>query len=117
MTELRPWKHPMRWYRYEDVSKSFRIGRLERELQMVQLSATGCSCIAILWVSLVSFAAITLCVASQRVFIVVVVVVVVVVYFVIDSIRKILDIPSYKHSLSDLFCVFISISFPFLSLV
>jgi hypothetical protein len=35
---------------------------------MVQLSAT--SCIAILWVSLVSFAAITLCVASQWVFII-----------------------------------------------
>jgi hypothetical protein len=33
---------------YEDVSKSFRTGRLERELQMVQLSATTCSCIAIL---------------------------------------------------------------------
>jgi hypothetical protein len=33
---------------YEDVSKSFRTGRLERELQMVQLSATKCSCIAIL---------------------------------------------------------------------
>jgi hypothetical protein len=33
----------------------------------------------------VSFAAITLCVASQRVFIVVVVVVLVLVYFVIDS--------------------------------
>jgi hypothetical protein len=48
---------------YEDVSKSFRTGRLERELQMVQLSW-----IAILWVSLVSIAAITLCVASQRVF-------------------------------------------------
>jgi hypothetical protein len=56
---------------YEGVSKSFRTGRLERELQMVQLSATGWSCIAILWVSLVSFAAITICVASQRVFIVV----------------------------------------------
>jgi hypothetical protein len=37
----------------------------ERELQMVQLSATRCSCIAILGVILVSFAAITLCVASQ----------------------------------------------------
>jgi hypothetical protein len=36
----------------------------------------------------VSFAAITLCVASQRVFIVVV-------YFVIDSVRKLLDKPSY----------------------
>jgi hypothetical protein len=34
---------------------------------MVQLEATRYSCIAILWVSLVSFAAITLCVASQRV--------------------------------------------------
>jgi hypothetical protein len=34
--------------KYEVVSKSFRTGRLERELQMVQLSATRCSCIAIL---------------------------------------------------------------------
>jgi len=33
---------------YEGVSKSFRTGRLERELQMVRLSATKCSCIAIL---------------------------------------------------------------------
>jgi hypothetical protein len=56
---------------YQGVSKSVRTGRLERELQMVQLSATKCNCIAISWVSLVSFAAITLCVASQRVFIVV----------------------------------------------
>jgi hypothetical protein len=46
-------------------------GRLERELQMVQLSATMCSCIAILWFSLVRFAAITLYIASQRVFIIV----------------------------------------------
>jgi hypothetical protein len=37
----------------------------------------------------VSFAAITLCVTSQRVFIIVVV------YFVIDSVRKLLDTPSY----------------------
>jgi hypothetical protein len=37
----------------------------------------------------VSFAAINLCVASQRVFIVVSV------YFVIDSVRKLLDTPSY----------------------
>jgi hypothetical protein len=36
----------------------------------------------------VSFAAITLCVASQRVFIFVV-------YFVIDSVRKLLDTASY----------------------
>jgi hypothetical protein len=53
------------------VSRSFRTGRLERVLQMVQPSAIRCSCIAILWVSLVSFAAITLCVASQRVFVVI----------------------------------------------
>jgi hypothetical protein len=39
----------------------------------------------------VSFAAVTLYVASQRVFIVVVVVV----YFVIDSVRKLLDTNSY----------------------
>jgi hypothetical protein len=73
---------------YEAVSKSFRTGRLERELQTVQLSATRCSCIAILWVILVSFAAITLCVASQRVF--------VFVYFVIDSVRKLLNTSSYS---------------------
>jgi hypothetical protein len=46
---------------------------------MVQLSATRCTYIAILWASLVSFAAITLCVASQRVF------VIVVVYFVMTQ--------------------------------
>jgi hypothetical protein len=45
----------------------------------------------------VIFAAITLCVASQRVF-VVVVVVVVVVYFVIDLVQKLLDAPSYLLS-------------------
>jgi hypothetical protein len=56
---------------YKGVSKSFRTGRLKRELQTVQLSAIRCSYIAILYVSLVSFAAITLCVASGRVFIVV----------------------------------------------
>jgi hypothetical protein len=50
---------------YGDVSKSFRTGHLERELQMVQLSATRCSSIAILWVSLVSFAVITLCVKNR----------------------------------------------------
>jgi uncharacterized membrane protein len=47
----------------------------------------------------VSFAAITLCVASQRVL------VVVVVYFVIDSVRKLLDTLSYirqGHWLSSL---------------
>jgi hypothetical protein len=59
----------------------------ERVLQIVQLSATRWSCIAILWVSRVSFAAITHCVASQRVF---------VVYFVIDSVRRLLDTLSYE---------------------
>jgi hypothetical protein len=56
---------------------------------MVQFSATRCSCIAILWVSLVSFAAITLCFASQRI------IPKVSVYFVIDSVRKLLDTPPY----------------------
>jgi hypothetical protein len=46
----------------------------------------------------VGFAATTLCVASQRLFIVVVVVVVV--YFVIDSVRKRLHTPSYISSLN-----------------
>jgi hypothetical protein len=44
---------------------------------MVQISATRCTYIAILLVSLVNFAAVTLCVASQLVF--------VVVYFVITQ--------------------------------
>jgi hypothetical protein len=57
---------------------SFRAGRLGRE--QVQLYRYFVS-------SLVSFAAITLCVASQRVF--------VFVRFVIDSVRKLLDTPSY----------------------
>jgi hypothetical protein len=77
---------------YERVSRSFRTGHLEPELQMAQFSATRCSCIAILWVSLVSFAAITLYVASQRVFIVVSV-------FLFDSVRKLLDIPYYLRSI------------------
>jgi len=38
---------------------------------MIQLCATRCSCVAILWVSLVSFAAIILCIVSERVFLVV----------------------------------------------
>jgi hypothetical protein len=40
----------------------------------------------------VNFAAITLCVASQRVF---------VVYFVIDSVRKLLDTPLYTSGKTD----------------
>jgi hypothetical protein len=53
---------------------------------MVQLSATRCSCIAILWVSPVSFPTITLYVASWQAF--------VVVDFVIGSVWKLLDTPS-----------------------
>jgi len=71
----------------EGVSKSFRTGRLEWELQMVHPSATKFNRIAILWVSLVSFAAITHCVASQRLFFVVV--------YLIDLVRKLLGTPSY----------------------
>jgi hypothetical protein len=56
---------------------------------MVQLSATKRSCIAILWVSLVNFAAIILSIASERLLIVVRV------YFVIDVVRKLLDTLSY----------------------
>jgi hypothetical protein len=63
-------------------------GRLERELQMVQLSATRCSCIAILWVSLVSSAAITpLCYFSTSVCSWCL--------FRYDSVPKLLDTPSY----------------------
>jgi hypothetical protein len=81
---------------YVGVSKSFRTGGVERKLRMVKLSATRCSYIAILWVSLVSFVAIAICVASQRVFIDVSV------YFVIDSIRKILDTYSCNVSIKRL---------------
>jgi hypothetical protein len=47
------------------------------------------------------FAAITLCAASQRVFIVIIVIIIVVlviVYFVIDSVRKLFDTLSYTHT-------------------
>jgi hypothetical protein len=81
--------------RHDFWTRSFRTSRLERELQMVQLSAIRCSCIAILWVSLVSFAAISLCIASQRVFIVVDV------YFVMYSVRKLLDTPSVCYKSLD----------------
>jgi hypothetical protein len=77
---------PLNYCNNPGVPRSFRTGRLERELQMVQLSATRCSCDTILWVSLARFAAITLCVAPQRMFIVV--------YFVIETVRKLLDTPS-----------------------
>jgi len=41
-------KFPRYLISYEGESKSFRIGRLERELQMVQISANRCNFIAIL---------------------------------------------------------------------
>jgi hypothetical protein len=47
----------------------------------------------------VSFAAITLCVASPRVFIFVVV------YFFIDSVRKLLDTPSHMYMVSSRKCM------------
>jgi hypothetical protein len=84
------WLHKNAVSVIEVISKNFRTGCLERELQIVQLSATRCSCIAILWASLVSFATMTLCVASQRVFIIVA-------HFVIDSVRKLLVTPSYVN--------------------
>jgi len=43
-----------------------------------------------------SFAAVTLCVASQRVFIIIVIVV----YFVINSVRKILDTSLYIQTVA-----------------
>jgi hypothetical protein len=88
-----PRKRSQNRLRYEGISKSFRTGRLERELQMVEISVTRCSCIAILWVSLVSFCAKTLCTASQRVLLIV--------YFVIDSVRQLLDTPPYEPGSSE----------------
>jgi hypothetical protein len=64
--------------------QKFPDSRLERVLQIVQLPATRCSFIAILWVSLVSFTAIIRCVASQRV------ILKVSIYLFIDSILKLL---------------------------
>jgi hypothetical protein len=74
---------------FEGVPKSFRTGRLEQELQMVELSATRCNCITTLWVSLVSFAAIPFVFASQRV------IPTISVNFLTDSVRKRLDKLSY----------------------
>jgi hypothetical protein len=56
---------------HENVSKSFRTGRLERELQMVQLSATRCNCRYFVSQSS-EFCSHNSCIASQRVYIVVV---------------------------------------------
>jgi len=80
------------WHRnnkYEGVSRSFRTGHLERELEIIQLSATRRSFTVILWVSLVSFDATTLFFSSEQAFIVLSI------YFFIDSVRKLLDSPSY----------------------
>jgi hypothetical protein len=73
-----------------------KVSELERELQMVQLSATKYSCITILWVSLVSFAAITLCVAFQLVFFHCCCLV------RYDAVRKLLDTPSYMYTITNL---------------
>jgi hypothetical protein len=50
----------------------------------------------------VSFAAITLCVASQRVFIIVSV------YFVIDSVRKLLDTLYYSRNM-EIFYIYLTV--------
>jgi hypothetical protein len=86
---------------YKSVSKSLWTGCWDWELQMVQLSATRCSCIAIFWVVLMSFATITLCVASQWVFIVVSI------YFIINSVWKLLGTPSYFYSGFSKLCMFL----------
>jgi hypothetical protein len=78
-------------FRYERVLKCFQTGRLKQEMQTVQLSATRYSCFVILWVSLVSFATITLCVASW-------VFIVVSIYFIIDSVWKLLYTPLHIQS-------------------
>jgi hypothetical protein len=71
---------------YEGYPNVFGLVALNENFK---LSSTRCSCIAILEVNPVSFAAMTLCVVSQLVF------TVVSVYFIIDSVRKLLDTPSY----------------------
>jgi hypothetical protein len=57
-------------------------------VQMVQFFATSAVVSLFCESVIVSFAAITLCVASQRVFIIIV-------YFIINSVQKLLNIPSY----------------------
>jgi hypothetical protein len=72
---------------YERVYKSFRTGRLERELQMVQLSATRCSLYRYSVSQSSEFRRHNpLCCFSTSVYCC---------YFVIDSVRKLLDTPSY----------------------
>jgi hypothetical protein len=66
---------------------------------MVQLSATRCSCIAILWVILVSFATISLCIPSQRVF------VVISVYFVMTQFERFWIHPCISPAFM-LYCLF-----------
>jgi hypothetical protein len=80
---------------HEGVSTSFRTGRLERELQMLQLSATRCSCVTILWVSLVSFATLTFVLLLNMCLLLLLC------YFVSDSVRILLDTPSYTVKLGN----------------
>jgi hypothetical protein len=46
----------------------------------------------------VSFAAITLCAASQRVFIIIIIIIIIIINFVIDSVWELLETPSYALS-------------------
>jgi hypothetical protein len=76
--------HEKQCKKYEVVSKSFRTGLPERELQIVQLPATRCSCIAIFVSQSSEFCRHNpLCCFS--------VFIVVSVYFVVDSVWKLLD--------------------------
>jgi len=75
---------------YEDVSKSFRTGYLERDCKWYSSLPLGAVVSLFLSVSLVSFAATALYIASERVFIFVSI------YFFIDSVRNLLDTPSYN---------------------
>jgi len=64
---------------YEAVSESFRTGRPERELKLIQLFATMCSCIAIFVSQSSEFCHHnTLCCFSRSVYFL----------FFVDSVRK-----------------------------
>jgi hypothetical protein len=74
---------------YEGLSKIFRTGSLEQDLQTVQLSATRCNCIAILWVSLVSFVAKPFVLLLNECLLLLLLLLLLL--FVIDSVRQLLD--------------------------
>jgi hypothetical protein len=77
--------------KYEGASKNLRIGRLERGQQMVQLSATMYSCIAIVSQYSEFCPHNPLCHFSMSVYYCCL--------FHYDSVRKLLDIPSYVYNM------------------